>query len=222
MQTSESFRLSACLAFSGGLQDAYTFFVRDGVFANAQTGNVVRMSENLLTGHWHQVFHYLAPLFFFAFGVFCAERIEHRYKEAGRIHWRQIILACEILILGLVGFMPAGLNMLGNILVSFCCAMQVQTFKTVHGYGYASTMCIGNLRSATESFSVYLREKDAAALQKAMHFFGIILVFAIGSGIGGVAAAWMGIRTIWISSTVLFFAMIMMRRETIDRGKMAV
>ena len=40
-QTSESFRLSALLSFSGGLQDAYTYNVRDGVFANAQTGNVV-------------------------------------------------------------------------------------------------------------------------------------------------------------------------------------
>lgn len=37
-QTSESFRLSALLSFSGGLQDAYTYNVRDGVFANAQTG----------------------------------------------------------------------------------------------------------------------------------------------------------------------------------------
>ena len=45
-QTSESFRLSALLSFSGGLQDAYTYNVRDGVFANAQTGNVVLMSQN--------------------------------------------------------------------------------------------------------------------------------------------------------------------------------
>lgn len=43
MQTSESFRLSALLSFSGGLQDAYTYNMRDKVFANAQTGNVVLM-----------------------------------------------------------------------------------------------------------------------------------------------------------------------------------
>ena len=41
MQTSESFRLSAILSFSGGLQDAYTYNTRGSVFANAQTGNVV-------------------------------------------------------------------------------------------------------------------------------------------------------------------------------------
>ena len=47
MQTSESFRLSAVLSFSGGLQDAYTYNVRGNVFANAQTGNVVLMSQNI-------------------------------------------------------------------------------------------------------------------------------------------------------------------------------
>ena len=45
VQTSEAFINSAFLAVSGGFQDAYTYFTRDGVFSNAQTGNVVLMSE---------------------------------------------------------------------------------------------------------------------------------------------------------------------------------
>ena len=40
IQTSETFLLSAILALSGGFQDAYTYFTRDEVFSNAQTGNV--------------------------------------------------------------------------------------------------------------------------------------------------------------------------------------
>lgn len=39
-QMSEAFRNCIFLALSGGFQDAYTYFTRDGVFANAQTGNV--------------------------------------------------------------------------------------------------------------------------------------------------------------------------------------
>ena len=38
VQTSEAFINSAFLAVSGGFQDAYTYFTRDGVFSNAQTG----------------------------------------------------------------------------------------------------------------------------------------------------------------------------------------
>ena len=50
VQTSEAFINSAFLAVSGGFQDAYTYFTRDGVFSNAQTGNVVLMSERFMNG----------------------------------------------------------------------------------------------------------------------------------------------------------------------------
>ncbi len=37
-QMSEAFITSIFLAMSGGFQDAYTYFTRDEVFSNAQTG----------------------------------------------------------------------------------------------------------------------------------------------------------------------------------------
>lgn len=212
MQTSESFRLSAILSFSGGLQDAYTYNVRGSVFANAQTGNVVLMSQNYMAGNWSGGVHYMFPLLSFAAGVFITERIENRFKY-GRIHWRQIILLIEILLLGIVGFMPEKSNTIANMLVSFACAMQVQTFRKVHGYGYASTMCIGNLRSGTESLSRYLRIRDKASLDKALHFFGIIFFFAVGAGIGGLLSVNIGIKTIWISFLLLIVVAVMMIRK---------
>jgi uncharacterized membrane protein YoaK (UPF0700 family) len=213
MQTSESFRLSAFLSFSGGLQDAYTYNVRGQVFANAQTGNVVLMSQSFLMRDWNSGMQYMVPLLAFAAGVFVAERVEHRFKKEKAIHWRQIILALEIVMLGIVGLLPAGLNLPANIIVSFACAMQVQTFRKVHGYGYASTMCIGNLRSGMESMSRYLRNRDRASLDKALHFFGIILIFALGAGFGGVVSGALGIRTIWLSVLLLLIVFAMMKKE---------
>ena len=212
-QTSESFRLSAVLSFSGGLQDAYTYNVRDGVFANAQTGNVVLMSQNLMQGEWNKGLRYMLPLISFAAGIFLAERIESRFKIGSKIHWRQIILFIEIAMLLAVGFMPSGLNMLANSIVSFTCAMQVQTFKKVHGYGYASTMCIGNLRSGTESLSQYFRTKEKESLNKALDFFGIIFIFAIGAGIGGILSVKYGIKTILISPILLLVAALIMIKK---------
>lgn len=216
MQKSESFRLSALLSFSGGLQDAYTYNMRNGVFANAQTGNVVLMSQNFMQGNWYKGLHYMIPLVSFAAGIFLAERIESRFKNSTKIHWRQIILAIEFILLLAVGFMPASFNMVANVLVSFSCAMQVQTFKKVHGYGYASTMCIGNLRSGTESLSQYIRTKEKESLRKALHFFGIILIFAIGAGIGGVISGRLGFGTIWISSAILVVVALMMVKKSDD------
>ena len=46
-QMSESVRLGILLALSGGLMDAYSYIVRDRVFANAQTGNMLLFGVNL-------------------------------------------------------------------------------------------------------------------------------------------------------------------------------
>ena len=43
-QMSDSFRAAVFIILSGGFQDAYTYFCRGEVFANAQTGNIVFLS----------------------------------------------------------------------------------------------------------------------------------------------------------------------------------
>lgn len=213
IQTSESFRLSALLAISGGFQDAYTYNVRDEVFANAQTGNIVLMSQRFMQGEWITGLRYLFPVLAFMLGVLVAEKIGHRYKKAQKIHWRQIIVMIEIFILILVGFVPARYNIIASVLVSFSCAMQVQSFRKVHGYGYASTMCIGNLRSGTESLSVYMRERNREALKKAMHYYGIIFIFALGAGMGGICSLHLGIGAIWVSAILLGIVCLLMHEE---------
>lgn len=95
-QTSETFLLSSILALSGGFQDAYTYNVRDKVFSNAQTGNVVLMSQHFMEGDWLKGVHYVFPVLAFALGVLVAERIGHRYKNSKKIHWRQIVVILEI------------------------------------------------------------------------------------------------------------------------------
>ena len=204
---SETFINSAVLAVSGGFQDAYTYFTRDKVFSNAQTGNVVLMSQNFMTGNIVGGIKYLFPFLAFGLGVFVTEQINAKYKMAKKIHWRQLVLLIEIAILTIVGFMPESLNMAATVMVSFSCAMQVQAFRKVNGFAYASTMCIGNLRSGTDALSVYVRERKKEQLIKAFHYFGIIFFFALGAGIGGNLSVSWGVHTIWVSSVILFISM---------------
>ncbi len=212
-QMSDTFLNCSFLALSGGFQDAYTYFVRDGVFSNAQTGNVVLMSQHLMVGEWMQGLRYLFPLIAFVLGVFCAERIQNRFQFAQKLHWRQGILVLEMIILFSVGFMPEAWNLIATSLVSFACAMQVQAFRKVNGYAYASTMCIGNLRSGTAAFSVYLREKRKENLKQAMYYFGIIAVFAIGAGIGGNLSLRFGMRTVWCCDILLMISFLLMGKK---------
>ena len=213
IQMSESFLNSAVLAVSGGFQDAYTYFTRDKVFSNAQTGNVVLMSQEFMAGNFIGGSKYLLPCLAFGLGVLVTEQINARYKMAKRIHWRQLIILIEIAILAIVGFIPHSLNMAATVLVSFSCAMQVQAFRKVNGFAYASTMCIGNLRSGTDALSAFLREKRKEPLIKAFHYYGIIFFFAVGAGIGGnLSVAW-GIHTIWVSCILLLISMVFMWYE---------
>ncbi len=213
IQMSESFLNGAVLAVSGGFQDAYTYFTRDKVFSNAQTGNVVLMSQEFMTGNFIGGIKYLLPFLAFGLGVLVTEQINARYKMAKRIHWRQLIILIEIAILAIVGFIPHSLNMAATVLVSFSCAMQVQAFRKVNGFAYASTMCIGNLRSGTDALSAFLRGKRKEHLIKAFHYYGIIFFFAVGAGIGGnLSVAW-GIHTIWVSCILLLISMVFMWYE---------
>ena len=81
-QMSEAFVNSVFLALSGGFQDAYTYNTRDEVFSNAQTGNVVLMSQHFMNREWQIGLRYLFPLLAFVFGVFVAENVQNRFKYA--------------------------------------------------------------------------------------------------------------------------------------------
>lgn len=209
-QMSEALLTAAFLSLSGGLQDAYTYIARGEVFANAQTGNIVLLSQNLFTGNWAKVPHYLVPLIFFALGIAASEGMRYCFQQARRIHWRQLVLLEEIVTLFAVGLMPASLNMLANAIVSFSCAMQVQAFRKVNGYAFASTMCIGNPRSCMESLCVYARTRDKHVLHKSACYLGIILMFAVGAGVGGHCIALFGMRTIWFSCLLLLISFLIM------------
>ena len=102
-QMSETFLLAMIITFSGGLQDAYTYFARNKVFANAQTGNIVLMASKLSDGQYADAIRYVFPLLSFALGIFVAEQIQGYYKEAKKLHWRQTILIIEIISLFVSG-----------------------------------------------------------------------------------------------------------------------
>ena len=74
-------------------------------------------------------------------------------------------------------------------------------------------MCIGNLRSGTESLAIYFRERQAGALKKALHYYGIIFVFAVGAGLGGIVSVSVGLPAIWVSPVLLTAAFLLMNRE---------
>ncbi|MEG1657560.1 MAG: YoaK family protein [Oscillibacter sp.] len=184
-QRSDSFTVAALLALSGGLLDAYTYLCRGGVFANAQTGNLVLLGVRLAEGQWRLASHYLVPILAFVLGVLAAEWLKNHCPVNGRLHWRQVVLGLEILLLAAVSWVPIGPWDGGvNSLVSFVCALQVEAFRTVRGNPFASTMCTGNLRSGTEALYVGISAGDRDHLGRSGCYFGVIACFVAGAAAG--------------------------------------
>ena len=219
-QMSESFVTAMFLSLSGGLQDAYTYFFRGKVYANAQTGNIVLLSQHLFTGDFLKALHYLIPLVAFASGILAAELFREHFQSLKALHWRQMIVLAEILLLFSVGFFPQELNLLANAIVSFSCAMQVQTFRKVNGYAYASTMCIGNMRSGMDSLCSWVLNRNPAALKKSLYYWGIILLFALGAGLGSLTLDLCGAKAIWFSCLLLAVSFcLMFLKEDVEEIK---
>ena len=136
------------------------------------------------------------------------------------MHWRQGILGAEIIILFIVGFIPQRGNMIATVLVSFACAMQVQTFRKVNGYAFASTMCIGNMRSGMDSLCSWVLNRNPAALKKSLYYWGIILLFALGAGLGSLALDLCGAKAIWFSCLLLTVSFcLMFLKEDVEEIK---
>lgn len=209
-QMSESLKIGIILALTGGFLDAYTFLVRGKVFANAQTGNIVLLGTNLFQGEFKQALSYLVPIVAFIVGVFITEFIKLKFKENEKLHWRQIIIFIEIFLLALVAFMPQSLNNLANIIVSFICAMQVESFRKINGIACATTMCTGNLRSGTELLFKYIKTKDSDLKQKSINYYGIDLTFILGAGLGAVLTNIFDEKAVLVCCVILFIGFIVM------------
>lgn len=218
-QMSESMRLGALLAVAGGFFDAYTYLCRGGVFANAQTGNIVLLGLELAEREWLRALAYLAPILAFALGVVVAEVVKQRGKarQAGGagMHWRQVIVLAEFVLLAVAAFLPQRMNMAVNILISFVCAMQVEAFRKVRGSAFATTMCTGNLRSGTEQLVIWRQTGDANAARKARHYYCIILFFILGAALGAVCTDTLGERALLITCVPLLavFEIMFIREE---------
>lgn len=219
-QMSESMLTAVFIILSGGLQDSYTYLCRGKVFANAQTGNIVLLSAYLFDGEWSHCTRYLVPVLAFMLGIFVAECVHRHYKYMERVHWRQLIILSEIFLLFAVGFLPQTINTFANAVVSFVCAMQVQTFRKVRGHAYASTMCIGNMRSGMDSLCSWVLNRNPAALKKSFYYWGIILLFALGAGLGSLTLDLCGAKAIWFSCLLLAVSFcLMFLKEDVEEIK---
>lgn len=200
--------LLALLAASGGCMDAYSYLYCEGVFAYAQTGNILLFCINLVRGEFLQSLSYLWPILAFMGGTavaFLLERMHKGWKPF--LHkWRTLIL--EIAILIGVCFVADYNHLIATAMISFVCGMQLESFPSFLSIRVATTMCIGNLRSAVHH-GMECAVGNARGNGVQVLLFGVALTaFALGAALGNILVALLSAYAVLASCVLLGVAII--------------
>lgn len=208
--TPESVPLGMLLAIVGGFLDAYTFIGRGGVFANAQTGNIVFVGIYAAKGNWGQALAHVPPILAFIVGVIVAEAIKKNPLRLFMQDWEKAVLLLEIIVLFIIGFVPNTIpNIFVTVTISFVASVQVTSFRKLVDSPYNTTMCTGNLRSVSQAAYIAFTKKDRESAIKAIRYSTIILSFLTGAFLGGLLTLFVGIKAIWGAVFVLVCAFIL-------------
>ncbi len=186
----ETLHVGVVLSVVGGFLDAYTYLLQGGVFANAQTGNVVLLAIALLDAPSLKFLKYLFPVGSFIAGIAVAEVLRsNRVLGSGR-GWVIAVLALEALWLSAVGLGAGTLPQAAvNCGISLIAGLQVTAFKRLGNSPYATTMITGNLRSVIELLGQV--RKDPRSWHQAAKYVAVIVGFAGGAALGAAAcSAW--------------------------------
>jgi len=213
----ESFFLGILLALVGGFLDAYTYIGRGGIFANAQTGNLVLVAVEAVNRNYKLALIKSLPIFAFIIGVLFSETLNKNSSNfLTKNHYRTILII-EIILLFIVGFMPYGnLDVVVTTAISFVASLQYSTFKKLVDSPYASTMCTGNLRSASLALHTAFTKKDPAASVKSFRYFTIVIFFIIGAFFGGFVTFHLKAKAVWVSIILLIFCLVFLHIERND------
>ncbi len=214
--SSNSVYLGILLAVVGGFLDAYTFISRDGVFANAQTGNMVLFAVKAANREWGGAMLHIPPIIAFILGVMVSEFVKTPHLREILYSSRRSILIIECIVLIMVGHMPKSVpNIVVTVCIAFVSSLQISTFTKLDKWAYNSTMTTGNLRTATQAAYLAIKEKNQEAKKQFNEFFVIILSFLFGALIGTFSTTYIGNTAIWIAAGILVIALFLYHR---DRG----
>lgn len=202
--TSSSLRFALLITASGGFLDAYTVLARGGVFATAQTGNVVFLAVNLAHGEWRQASAHLWPIFAFVLGVSIATHVKQGRLDRVLPYSLRWTIALQVLVLAVVGFIPASVPpSLVTIPIAFVAALQIELFRSIGDLNYIAVATTGNLMRWVEAGYGRLVTRDSGSGFAFRTYSLVIAAFATGALLGAVATRGLGVHASWVPAALI-------------------
>lgn len=206
------FVLHEIMSLTGGFLGTYTILSRSGVFASAQTGNVMRMVMALFEGDAFDLIVRMGALAMFALALSVSWLMAH-YTSCSM---EKLCLLVDAAGLTMTALLPQDMNpMLALYPLFIAASFQWGTYSGAGGYNSASTFSTNNLKQCVWGWTEYAVTHEEKAKERAVFYTVTIFMFLTGAYLGCAAVYFWGTYGAFVGMISLAAAFLVIR----NRGK---
>ena len=205
--------LGAVLCFAGGAIDGYSYVMRGGVLATAQTANLLLLGLNMSNGNWTRALIYVIPILCFMVGTYLAKLAYEKVFHGKTVKWQEGVVLTEVAVFMILGCMNADVpNLLANAVISFFSAMQYCAFRSFgNNAPYATVFSTGNMRSLIDNVYEGTMYGDRDSRKRALGYVVMLFAFALGAACSNLLSKAIHYQACWLVCAALFIAFVLMR-----------
>jgi uncharacterized membrane protein YoaK (UPF0700 family) len=198
------------LTLTNGFIDAHTYFVRGGVFANVQTGNVIFFAIDISERKLAAAMAHVWPILAFIVGVWLAAHIKSGRVERFLPYPLRWTMAVQVVVLGVIGFVPVSVaHSYVTVPIAFLAGVQMGLFRNIGDLAYLPVATTGNLMRFVETGYDGFLERNAESRRASGIYGTLILAFAGGALIGAFASRAWGGHAIWLAAGILAVTLVL-------------
>jgi uncharacterized membrane protein YoaK (UPF0700 family) len=202
--------------------DAYSYIVHGGVFATAQTGNVVFFAIYASEGLWGNAFRHVPTVMAFILGVVTANLLgvlpkKHTFR--GTLLCQAIEFTTMVALALFAGFLPDEFTV---PILSFIAALQNTSFGAFGPWVFNSAITTGNIQNATTGATQWAMGREVAINRgKFLVSFSMSCSFFIGALFGAIISTHDAHYSLWpcVGLVLVGFLFTLRERQTnLKRG----
>lgn len=208
---SQRYHTFVLLMLSGGFMGAYSYFLKGGVFANAETANLLILAFNIAELNTEGIISVLYPISAFFIGTFFSQMF---IEKLGR-RWIPTLLIVEIMALISLSLLPSETpDRVFHVVIAVLSSMQFNTFRKARGVAMSTLFCTAHLRGFGASLYSAIADRKGEELKKSLYHGGLIMTFLAGGISCSLISKSLGGYTIALSSLpILFVLQEVLRKE---------
>ena len=201
---SQRYHTFVLLMLSGGFMGAYSYFLKGGVFANAETANLLILAFNIAELNTEGIISVLYPISAFFIGTFFSQIF---IEKLGR-RWIPTLLIVEIMALISLSLLPSETpDRVFHVVIAVLSSMQFNTFRKARGVAMSTLFCTAHLRGFGASLYSAIADRKGEELKKSLYHGGLIMTFLAGGISCSLISKSLGGYTIALSSLPLLFVL---------------